>query len=82
MFGDVQEPGRNNLAVSDDDNAIGRKFFQEFLYFGGADFLRLVDRQTGRKGRFLNGGSGNFLPAAAGAVGLGNYRNNFTIRLR
>jgi hypothetical protein len=48
----------------------------------GANFLGLVDREIFCKRDLFNGGKGDFLAAAAGAVGLGDDGENLEVRLR
>ncbi len=60
------------MAVSDDDDDVKNKLFQELLHFGSANFLWLVHRKICGERDFLHRRNRNPLAAAARAVGLGD----------
>ena len=78
---DGQKAGRDDLAVSDDDDAIGREALQQLLRFGRTDFFRLVHRDVRRESGFLYGGKGDLPAAASRTVGLGDYGNDVEVGL-
>src|SRR5215467_9304694 len=80
MFGNRKKPRGNNLAVGNDDDYFGGEFFQKFLKFGSANFLRLVYRNISAKRDALHGRNGNLLTTATRSVRLRNDREHLEIR--
>ena len=69
------------MAVGDDDDEVWRIALQEFLDFGGANFLGLVHGDVCDESRFLHAREGNFVAASAGAVRLGDDGYDFEVWL-
>ncbi len=72
----------NNLAVGDDHYYVGRGAAKIFVGFFGADFLRLVHGDSGDDGGVFYWRAGDFLAAAARAVGLRDDACDLELGLR
>src|SRR5690348_10895928 len=72
---------RNNLAVSDDGDGIGREAPEKIARGIGANLFGLKDLNPRGQSRVLDRRSGGLAAAAAGAVGLSDYRFDGEIRL-
>jgi hypothetical protein len=70
------------LAVSDDDDEVGRIALQESLDFKGADLIGLMDGDFCSKSDFFYGGGRNLAAAAACAIRLGDDGEEFEVGLR
>ena len=81
-FRDWQHARGDDLAVSDDDDEVGRIALQELVDFGRADFFGLMDGQAGGKSDFFYGGGRNLVAAATRAIRLSDDGEEFEVGLR
>src|SRR5690348_16624209 len=72
---------RNNLAVGDDDDGVGREAPEKIARGIGANPFGLKDLNPRGQSRFFDRRSSCLAAAAAGAVGLSDYRFDGKIRL-
>src|SRR5258708_18479462 len=80
-FRNGEEARRNDLTVSDDNDAIGSQLLQKRLGFGCPNLFRLMHYKLGRLRRFFDRRGRNFLAAPARPVRLRNRSKNFKVRL-
>src|SRR5213078_4861697 len=72
-FWKLQHPGRDDAAITDNDNGIGIDFCElRFQLFVGLDFFRLVNRQAQLQGALLDWRGNQLQPAASRAIRLGH----------
>ena len=80
-FWNSEQSRGDDLAIGDDDDGVGIGFAEELFGFGSADFFWLADGEVGSKSGLFYRGEGCLLAASAGAVGLGNDRDEFEVAL-
>src|ERR1700730_5765513 len=76
-----EQPGGNDLAVSDDHDCIGRDLAELRLDFGSANLGRLVNRKFRGQVYLFYWREHDLLPASAGPVRLSEHGGNFEIGL-